>query len=71
MYAFSADTSTTSACTRTCARYWPPVVVAGNMTAAVGSRVSQAGLGTITQPDGTFQVTYYGHPLYFFASDPP
>lgn len=71
VYAFSADTSTTSACTGTCARYWPPVLVAGSLTAESGSGVNQAGLGTITRPDGTFQVTYDGHPLYFFSGDQP
>jgi predicted lipoprotein with Yx(FWY)xxD motif len=71
VYAFSADTATASACTGTCARFWPPVLVAGSPAAAAGSGVSQAGLGTITRPDGTSQVTYFGHPLYFFSFDQP
>jgi predicted lipoprotein with Yx(FWY)xxD motif len=71
VYAFSADTATVSACTGLCARFWPPVLVAGNLTAEAGSGVDPHGLGTITRPDGTFQVTYFGHPLYFFAFDQP
>lgn len=69
VYAFGADSATARACTGTCARFRPPGLVAGSLTPSAGSGVTQAGLGTITHPDGTFQVTYFGHPLYFFAFD--
>ena len=67
IYLFEADKSGTSACTGACAAAWPPVTVTG--TPQAGSGVNQALLGTIKRSDGTTQVTYNGHPLYFFAGD--
>jgi predicted lipoprotein with Yx(FWY)xxD motif len=67
LYLFQADKSGTSACTGACAAAWPPYTVTG--TAKAGSGVSQSLLGTITRPDGTVQLTYDGHPLYYFTAD--
>ena len=67
VYLFEADKHGTSACTGACARAWPPDTVTGAPHA--GSGVSQALLGTIKRPDGTLQVTYNGHPLYYFTGD--
>ena len=67
LYLFQADKNGASACTGACAAAWPPDVVTGQPQA--GSGVSQALLGTITRPDGTMQLTYNGHPLYYFVGD--
>jgi predicted lipoprotein with Yx(FWY)xxD motif len=67
LYLFQADMHGTSTCTGACAAAWPPDIVTGQPQA--GSGVSQALLGTITRPDGTGQVTYNGHPLYYFTAD--
>ena len=67
LYLFQADMHGTSACTGACAAAWPPDIVTGQPQA--GSGVSPALLGTITRPDGTMQVTYNGHPLYYFTAD--
>jgi predicted lipoprotein with Yx(FWY)xxD motif len=64
---FEADKGTSSACSGACAKAWPPVTTAGEPTVS-GSAVS-ADLGTTMRPDGTKQVTYKGHPLYFFEKD--
>ena len=67
LYLFQGDKNGTSACTGACAAAWPPYTVTG--TPQAGSGVNQALLGTITRPDGTTQLTYNGHPLYYFAAD--
>jgi predicted lipoprotein with Yx(FWY)xxD motif len=65
LYAFSADTAAQSNCTGTCARIWPPVLTQSAPAASGGANGSL--LGAIARGDGTFQVTYDGHPLYYFA----
>ena len=67
VYMFEADKGSTSACNGACAQAWPPVTTGAAPTSA-GDAVS-ADLGTITRSDGTKQVTYKGHPLYFFEKD--
>ena len=67
LYMFAADTSTSSACDSGCQQAWPPLTTTSTATAMSGV---QAGLlGTVAGPNGTMQVTYAGHRLYYFASD--
>jgi hypothetical protein len=67
VYLWVKDTGDMSACSGACAGAWPPVTTTGTATAAGGAKASD--LGTITRSDGTKQVTYDGHPLYYFAGD--
>lgn len=67
VYLFQADSSGSSACSGACAKAWPPVLSTGSPAAASGALAGD--LGTIKRPDGTTQVTYAGHPLYYFAGD--
>jgi predicted lipoprotein with Yx(FWY)xxD motif len=67
VYLFEADKGSSSTCNGDCAQDWPPVTTKGAATAA-GSAVS-ADLGTTMRSDGTEQVTYKGHPLYYFEGD--
>jgi predicted lipoprotein with Yx(FWY)xxD motif len=67
VYLWAADSMNKSMCSGACAQAWPPVTSMGQVTAAHGAKT--ADLGTITRSDGTKQVTYSGHPLYYFAGD--
>jgi predicted lipoprotein with Yx(FWY)xxD motif len=67
LYLFTVDAKTRSACYGTCAAAWPPFLTAGRPVAGKGVKPSL--LGTTKRKDGKLQVTYAGHPLYFFAQD--
>lgn len=67
VYMFAADKGTHSSCTGACAAAWPPVIAKGTTTAS-GQAVS-ADLGTTPRAGGIMQVTYKGHPLYYFIKD--
>ena len=67
VYLWAKDGMNMSACSGACAAAWPPVPATGQLTAAGGAKASD--LGTITRSDGTKQVTYDGHPLYYFVGD--
>jgi predicted lipoprotein with Yx(FWY)xxD motif len=67
VYLFVADTGTTSTCYTSCAKFWPPVLTAGAPKAGAGAQATL--LGTTARTDGTTEVTYAGHPLYYFLQD--
>jgi predicted lipoprotein with Yx(FWY)xxD motif len=67
LYRWMADTSSTSTCSGKCATFWPPLLTSGAATAAGSAKAGL--LGVTKRADGTSQVTYGGHPLYYFAED--
>jgi predicted lipoprotein with Yx(FWY)xxD motif len=67
IYIFDVETTTEPRCYDECADAWPPVLT--DAAPAAGDRVQQALLGTVRRSDGTTQVTYGGHPLYFYAHE--
>jgi predicted lipoprotein with Yx(FWY)xxD motif len=66
LYAFTADKGK-SACYGKCAAVWPPLLAGSNPS--VGAGLNSSMLGTTKRTDGKLQVTYNGHPLYYFAKD--
>lgn len=67
IYLFDAETTTTPECYGECAEAWPPVFTNGTPQARKGTRAGL--LGTTKRRDGRTQVTYAGHPLYFYAHE--
>jgi predicted lipoprotein with Yx(FWY)xxD motif len=69
IYLFDKESSDRSECYGACAEAWPPVLTEG--TPQAGPGVKPALLGTTERSDGGTQVTYNGHPLYYYVDDPP
>jgi predicted lipoprotein with Yx(FWY)xxD motif len=67
LYAFGKDKNARSACSGSCATYWPPLLTSGKARAGHGVKASL--LGTTKRGDGKLQVTYNRHPLYTFRLD--
>jgi predicted lipoprotein with Yx(FWY)xxD motif len=67
VYLFAADTGSSPTCTGACAQAWPAVTTSASPKAQGGAMA--ADLGTTTGAGGTMQVTYRGHPLYYYISD--
>jgi predicted lipoprotein with Yx(FWY)xxD motif len=50
-----------------CASAWPPLLTSAAPLA--GSGVQAKLLGTTKRKNGSLQVTYSGHPLYYYSAD--
>ena len=67
VYVFGADRGSTSRCYGVCATAWPPLLTSAKPLAGTGVQAKL--LGTTKRKDGTLQVTYNGHPLYYYSAD--
>ena len=69
IYLFDVERTARPQCYGACATAWPPVYAHGRPRA--GDSVKESLLGTTTRRDGRAQVTYGGHPLYYYAHEAP
>jgi predicted lipoprotein with Yx(FWY)xxD motif len=69
IYLFTRDKGRMSRCYGACAKAWPPFFAKAKPRAGKG--VKQSLLGTARRRGGRRQVTYRGHPLYFYAHEGP
>jgi predicted lipoprotein with Yx(FWY)xxD motif len=64
LYMFASDKNGQSSCSGDCAAAWPPVIASGKVT--VSGEADQSKIGSVS---GTKQITYAGHPLYYYVKD--
>ena len=66
LYVYDKDKGTKTACTGSCATYWPAFTSSGAVTTGVLVKKSE-----VTKVDGqkANQIAYYGHLLYYFSGD--
>ena len=69
LYLFAADKTSDSTCYDACATAWPPLLTDKGAKIDAMHMATAALTGTTTRKDGTLQVTYNGHPLYYFQGD--
>jgi predicted lipoprotein with Yx(FWY)xxD motif len=67
LYLWDADHGAMSTCSGECAQDWPPLTTKAAPKAGAGVKASL--LGTSKRSDGTEEVTYAEHPLYYYAGD--
>jgi len=67
LYLFDADRGAASSCYDACASAWPPLLAV--QAPGAGPNLDQALVSTIARKDGSKQVAYNGHPLYYYLGD--
>ena len=68
LYVFSLDPPGKSTCVGACARMWVPARSFGGKPQP-GSGVGAPSVGNIQRPDGSEQITFNGHPVYYYTGD--
>lgn len=68
LYYYSADKGGKVACTGTCAKLWPPLLLPQGVSAPTGTGLTGT-LAALPDPEGGRVVTYNGWPLYTWVQD--
>jgi predicted lipoprotein with Yx(FWY)xxD motif len=69
IYMFETETTKKPECYGACAKAWPPVYAKGKPR--LGPGLKRSLLGTTRRSNGRAQITYGGHPLYYYAHEGP
>lgn len=69
LYLLEEEPQDSSICYDECAEEWPPLLAEQGSPRAEGEGIDEAMISTIERRDGQMQVTYAGHPLYYYHDD--
>ena len=69
VYFFERERGSTPRCYGACATAWPPVLAKGRPRGGAGADPQL--VGVTRRRDGRRQVTYAGHPVYYYVGDSP
>jgi predicted lipoprotein with Yx(FWY)xxD motif len=69
LYLLESDAAGQSGCTEMCLVIWPAYLAAAGTPPTADSGVQARLLGTAARPAGGVQVSYAGHPLYYYLGD--
>ncbi len=67
LYLFLGDRRNVSTLSAAGQAVWPPFATKSKPTTS--SQIVRSQIGTIKAANGSFQITYFGHPLYYFVGD--
>ena len=69
LYLLEGEPTDSSTCYDACAQEWPPFTAQAGTPQAEGQQVQANLIGTMERRDGSRQVTYAGHALYYYHDD--
>ncbi|MEZ4656174.1 MAG: hypothetical protein R2911_01225 [Caldilineaceae bacterium] len=69
LYLFTKDTANMSTCSGDCLTKWPAFTLKDATMKIMGDKGLTGAFASFKRDDGTFQVTYDGHPLYYYYED--
>jgi predicted lipoprotein with Yx(FWY)xxD motif len=70
LYLFDIERDHMPVCNGACAVAWPPFLASDGFAASASApQLDQALIATAVRNDGSLQLTYNDHPLYYYAGD--
>lgn len=69
LYLLEGEPQGESTCQDACAEEWPPFLAPQGTPTAEAPAVQEGMIGTLQRQDGSTQVTYDGHALYYYHDD--